>query len=63
MRVRARATLSERVSHGEPESDLQSLKVSLRVRVTLGVNQGCQSLRRQFDLENKNFHEVFIDLC
>ena len=42
----------------EPESELQGLKVSLRV--TLGPNLGCQSQPRQSELENIDFAYVFL---
>ena len=42
----------------EPESELQGLKVSLRV--TLGPNLGCQSQPRQSELENNDFPKVFL---
>ena len=42
----------------EPESELEGLKVSLRV--TLGPNLGCQSQPRQSELENNNFPAFFL---
>ena len=47
------AVESQRVRQREPESELQGLKVSLRV--TLGPNLGCQSQPRQSELENIDF--------
>ena len=44
---------SQRVRQREPESELQGLKVSLRVN--LGPNLGFQSQQRQSDLENVDF--------
>ena len=44
---------NQRVRQREPESELQGLKVSLRV--TLGPNLGCQSQPRQSELENIDF--------
>ena len=44
---------NQRVRQRGPESELQGLKVSLRV--TLGPNLGCQSQPRQSELENIDF--------
>ena len=44
---------SQRVRQRGPESELQGLKVSLRV--TLGPNLACQSQPRQPELENIDF--------
>ena len=46
------------MSQREPESELESLKVGLRV--TLGPNLRCQSQPRQSELENRDFPEVFL---
>ena len=50
--------MSHREPKSEPESDLEDLKVSLRV--TLGPNLGCQSQPRQSELENIDFPYVFL---
>ena len=50
--------VSQNVSQREPESELQGLKMNLRV--TLGPNLGCQSQPRQSDLENIDFPYVFL---
>ena len=47
-----------RVGQREPESELQGLKVSLRV--TLGPNLVCQGRPRQSELENIYFPYVFL---
>ena len=47
------------MSQREPESELEGLKVSLRV--TLGPNLGCQSQPRQSELENIDFPQVFLE--
>ena len=47
----------QRARQREPESELQGLKMS--VRVTLGPNLGCQSQPRQSELENIDFPYVF----
>ena len=54
-RVSQRVPESEwaRAGQRESESELQGLKVSLRV--TLGPNLGCQSQPRQSELENIDF--------
>ena len=53
-----RARVSHREPKSEPETDLEDLKVSLRV--TLGPNLGCQSQPRQSELENIDFPYVFL---
>ena len=49
---------SQRVRQRGPQSELQGLKVSLKV--TLGPNLGCQSQPRQAELENIDFPYVFL---
>ena len=50
--------MRQRARHRESESELEGLKVSLRV--TLGPNLGCQSQARQLDPENIDFPYVFL---
>ena len=57
-RVSQKAPESECLGQSGPESELQGLKVSLRV--TLGPNLGCQSQPRQWDSENIDFPVVFL---
>ena len=49
---------NQRVRQRGPESELQGLRV--RLRVTLGPNLGCQSQPRQSELENIDFAKVFL---
>ena len=49
--------VSQRKSQTEPKSELEGLKMNLRV--TLGPNLGCQSQPRQSELENNDFLLVF----